>query len=106
MVTFFGSYERLYSKDWNGRVVSWQKENNYAKISTCRLPGADVVGHFVCPAFDACANPYLGLASRLTAGIDGLRKDLSLPAPVGKLDNYLAIFSLPHDNLLLSLSLP
>ncbi|XP_070052424.1 protein fluG-like isoform X1 [Nicotiana tomentosiformis] len=78
------SYERLYSKDWNGRVVSWQKENNYAKISTCRLPGADVVGHFVCPAFDACANPYLGLASILTAGIDGLRKDLSLAAPVDR----------------------
>ncbi|OIS98776.1 hypothetical protein A4A49_09093 [Nicotiana attenuata] len=78
------SYERLYSKDWNGRVVSWQKENNYAKISTCRLPGADVVGHFVCPAFDACANPYLGLASILTAGIDGLRKDSSLPAPVDR----------------------
>ncbi|XP_059297546.1 protein fluG-like isoform X1 [Lycium ferocissimum] len=78
------SYERLFSTNWNGRVVSWQKENNYAKISTCRLPGADVVSHFVCPAFDACTNPYLGLASILTAGIDGLRKDLSLPAPVDR----------------------
>ncbi|KAM3308976.1 hypothetical protein P3S67_010720 [Capsicum chacoense] len=68
------SYERLYSKDWNGQFVTWQKENAYAKISTCKLPGADVVSHFVCPAFDACTNPYLGLASIMTAGIDGLRK--------------------------------
>ncbi|KAK4351475.1 hypothetical protein RND71_030788 [Anisodus tanguticus] len=78
------SYERLFSTDWNGRVVSWQKENRYAKNSTCRQPGADVVSHFVCPAFDACSNPYLGLASILTAGIDGLRKNLSLPAPIEK----------------------
>ncbi|XP_049410650.1 protein fluG-like [Solanum stenotomum] len=78
------SYERLYSKEWNGRFVTWQKENTYAKISTCTLPGAVVVSHFVCPAFDACTNPYLGLASIMTAGIDGLRKKLSLPAPVDR----------------------
>ncbi|TMX03892.1 hypothetical protein EJD97_013092, partial [Solanum chilense] len=88
------SYERLYSKEWNGRFITWQKENTYAKISTCTLPGAVVVSHFVCPAFDACTNPYLGLASIMTAGIDGLRKKLSLPAPVGKLENYLAVFRL------------
>ncbi|MCD7446023.1 hypothetical protein HAX54_031506 [Datura stramonium] len=54
------SYERLFSKDWNGRVA---------------------ISYVL---FDACTNPYLGLASILTAGIDGLRKKLSLPTPVDR----------------------
>lgn len=94
ILNFFCSYERLYSKEWNGRFVSWQKENTYAKINTCTLPGANVAGHFVCPAFDACTNPYLGLASIKIARIDSLRKNLSLPAPVGKSDNFLAVLHL------------
>ena len=33
--------------------------------------------------FDSCANPHLGLAAILAAGIDGLRKHIHVPAPIG-----------------------
>jgi len=42
------------------------------------------VSNFEIKSFDGCANPHLGLASIIAAGIDGLRRHLSLPHPVGK----------------------
>ena len=42
------------------------------------------MSNFEIKSFDGCANPYLGLASIIAAGIDGLRRHLSLPLPVGK----------------------
>lgn len=42
------------------------------------------VSNFEIKSFDGCANPHLGLAAIIAAGIDGLRKHLSLPEPVGK----------------------
>lgn len=42
-----------------------------------------VVSNFEVKPFDGCANPHFGLASIISAGIDGLRKKLSLPEPIG-----------------------
>lgn len=42
-----------------------------------------VVSNFEMKSFDGCANPHLGLASIVAAGIDGLRRNLTLPRPIG-----------------------
>ncbi|XP_016496387.1 uncharacterized protein LOC107815335 isoform X2 [Nicotiana tabacum] len=78
------SYERMLPKTRNAAYLCWGKENTEAPLRTASPPGIadDLVSHFEIKAFDACANPYLGLASITMAGIDGLRKDLSLPEPV------------------------
>ena len=42
------------------------------------------MSNFEIKAFDGCANPHLGVAAIVSAGIDGLRNNLQLPEPVGK----------------------
>lgn len=44
-----------------------------------------LVSNFEVKSFDGSANPYSGLAAIIAAGIDGLRRHLSLPEPVGKI---------------------
>ena len=41
------------------------------------------MSNFEIKSFDGCANPHLGLAAILAAGIDGLRRHLTLPEPIG-----------------------
>ena len=53
-----------------------------------------LVSNFEIKSFDGCANPYLGLAAVIVAGIDGLRRHLPLPEPVCKifcLANYIKL---------------
>jgi glutamine synthetase len=78
------SYERLKPNTWSGAYHCWGKENREAPIRTACPPGisSEVVSNFEIKAFDGCANPYLGLAAIIAAGIDGLRKHLVLPEPV------------------------
>lgn len=78
------SYERLKPNTWSGAYHCWGKENREAPIRTACPPGisSEVVSNFEMKAFDGCANPYLGLAAIIAAGIDGLRKHLVLPEPV------------------------
>ncbi|TMW93154.1 hypothetical protein EJD97_012103 [Solanum chilense] len=80
------SYEHLVPKTKNAAYLCWGKENTEAPLRTASPPGIadDFVNHFEIKAFDACTNPYIGLASIIISGVDGLRKDLSLPKPVGK----------------------
>ncbi|KAF2289848.1 hypothetical protein GH714_038901 [Hevea brasiliensis] len=67
------------------------KENREAPIRTACPPGIKdgLVSNFEIKSFDGCANPYLGLAAILAAGIDGLRRHLSLPEPVDTNPSYL-----------------
>ncbi|CAL5329670.1 unnamed protein product [Camellia sinensis] len=62
----------------------WGKENREAPLRTACPPGVQngVVSDFEIKAFDGCANPHLGLAAIIAAGIDGLRRHLSLPEPI------------------------
>ncbi|KAM3288246.1 hypothetical protein P3S67_021676 [Capsicum chacoense] len=84
MATFVPNYERMLPKTRNAAYVCWGKENTEAPLRTASAPGIsdDLVNHFEIKAFDACANPYLSLAAIILSGVDGLRKDLSLPKPV------------------------
>ncbi|KAF9680218.1 hypothetical protein SADUNF_Sadunf06G0098400 [Salix dunnii] len=78
------SYDRIQPNTWSGAYQCWGKENREAPLRTACPPGIinGLVSNFEIKSFDACANPYLGLAAIGAAGIDGLRKHLRLPEPV------------------------
>ncbi|XAR69160.1 Glutamate--ammonia ligase [Bertholletia excelsa] len=78
------SYDRIQPNTWSGAYKCWGKENREAPLRTACPPGVSdgVVSNFEIKAFDGCANPHLGLASIIASGIDGLRRQLSLPEPV------------------------
>ncbi|KAL8154344.1 hypothetical protein V2J09_012104 [Rumex salicifolius] len=79
------SYDRIQPDTWSGAYQCWGEENREAPIRTACPPGIPdgKVSNFEIKSFDGCANPYLGLAAIIAAGIDGLRKQLPLPKPVG-----------------------
>lgn len=78
------SYDRVQPNTWSGAYQCWGKQNKEAPIRTAGAPLVPngVVTNFEVKLFDGCANPYLGLASIVAAGIDGLRRHLLLPEPV------------------------
>nr|CAB3452973.1 unnamed protein product [Digitaria exilis] len=78
------SYDRIQPNEFAGAYLCWGKENREAPIRTACPPGVplDLVSNFEIKAFDACANPHLGLAAIIAAGIDWLRRGLKLPQPV------------------------
>ncbi|KAJ9552793.1 hypothetical protein OSB04_016838 [Centaurea solstitialis] len=79
------SYDRIQPNTWSGAYLCWGKENREAPIRTACPPGVPdgIVSNFEIKAFDGCANPHLALAAIIAAGIDGLRRHLSLPDPIG-----------------------
>ncbi|EXB75910.1 Protein fluG [Morus notabilis] len=78
------SYDRIQPNTWSGAYQCWGKENREAPLRTACPPGISdgYVSNFEIKSFDGCANPHLGLAAVLAAGIDGLRRHLTLPEPV------------------------
>ncbi|XP_062001966.1 protein fluG-like [Rosa rugosa] len=78
------SYDRIQPNTWSGAYKCWGKENREAALRTACPPGiqAGLVSNFEIKSFDGCANPHLGLAAILAAGIDGLRRHLCLPEPI------------------------
>ncbi|KAF3793448.1 fluG protein [Nymphaea thermarum] len=78
------SYDRIKPNTWSGAFHCWGKENREAPLRTASPPGvhSGLVSNFEVKTFDGCANPYLGLAAIMAAGIDGLRRKLVLPDPV------------------------
>ena len=81
------SYDRLQPNTWSGAYLCWGNENREAPLRAASPPGTPdgLVSNFEIKSFDGSANPYLGLAAIVAAGIDGLRRHLSLPEPVGKI---------------------
>ncbi|KAK1662808.1 hypothetical protein QYE76_050967 [Lolium multiflorum] len=78
------SYDRIQPNTWSGAYLCWGKENREAPLRTACPPGVplDMVSNFEIKSFDGCANPHLGLAAIVAAGIDGLRRGLKLPEPI------------------------
>lgn len=88
MTTEFNcSYNRLQPHTWSGAYKFWGNENKEAPMRATSPPGTPggLASNFELKSFDGSANPYLGLAAIIAAGIDGLRRHLSLPEPVGKI---------------------
>nr|GMD44510.1 protein fluG [Ipomoea batatas] len=77
------SYDRIQPNTWSGAYQCWGRQNREAPLRTASSPGVpNGFTNFEVKVFDGCANPYLGLASIIAAGIDGLRRRLTLPEPV------------------------
>ncbi|KAL3676808.1 hypothetical protein R1sor_026756 [Riccia sorocarpa] len=74
------SYKRIQPRTWSGAYQCWGVENKEAPLRACRDLG--VITNVELKAFDGCANPHLGLAAVIAAGLDGLRRKLQLPPPV------------------------
>ncbi|KAK7345483.1 hypothetical protein VNO77_16087 [Canavalia gladiata] len=91
------SYDRLQPNTWSGAYLFWGNENKEAPLRASSPPGtpSGLVSNFELKSFDGSANPYLGLAAILAAGIDGLRRHLSLPEPVDTNPNPEILQRLP-----------
>ncbi|EPS69511.1 hypothetical protein M569_05253 [Genlisea aurea] len=78
------SYDRLQPNTWSGAYQCWGMENREAAIRAASPPGTPhgSVSNFEIKVFDGCANPHLGLAAIIAAGIDGLRRNSTLPEPI------------------------
>ncbi|KAL0316190.1 UNVERIFIED_CONTAM: Glutamine synthetase [Sesamum radiatum] len=78
------SYDRIQPNTWSGAYLCWGMENREAPLRTACPPGTPdgSISNFEIKVFDGCANPYLGLAAIIAAGIDGLRKQSTLPEPI------------------------
>ncbi|KAH7446885.1 hypothetical protein KP509_01G080300 [Ceratopteris richardii] len=78
------SYDRIKPQTWSGAHYCWGRENREAPLRTSCPPGTDlgVVSNFELKSFDGCANPHLGLAAILAAGIDGMRRHMKLSEPI------------------------
>jgi len=89
------SYNRIQPNTWSGAHHIWGIENREAAMRLACPPGISngyaIASNFEIKSFDACANPHLGLASIMAAGIDGLRKNLSLPEPIGVIISSLEV---------------
>lgn len=83
----FCSYERIQPNTWSGAYKCWGRDNREAPLRTASPPGcdADMVSNFELKSFDGCANPHLGLAALIAAGMDGLRNHYPLPEPTGEI---------------------
>ncbi|XP_011657677.1 type-1 glutamine synthetase 1 isoform X1 [Cucumis sativus] len=85
------SYDRIQPNTLCGAYHCWGKDNREAPIRTASPPGIGVnlVSNFEVKSFDGLANPYLGLASILCAGLDGLRNHIQLPQPIDTNPSYM-----------------
>ncbi|KAI8027112.1 LRR receptor-like serine/threonine-protein kinase FLS2 [Camellia lanceoleosa] len=89
------SYDRICAQYVESDIRCWGKENREAPLRTACPPGVPngVVSNFEIKAFDGCSNPHLGLAAIIAAGIDGLRRHLSLSEPIGSLRDCYVLSS-------------
>ncbi|XP_020230442.1 protein fluG [Cajanus cajan] len=91
------SYDRLQPNTCSSAYLFWGNENKEAPLRATSPPGTPdgLVSNFEIKPFDGSANPYLGIAAILAAGIDGLRRHLSLPEPVDTNPNPEILQRLP-----------
>ncbi|MGI8824110.1 MAG: glutamine synthetase family protein [Chloroflexota bacterium] len=83
LASLVNSYKRLVPGYEAPVYVSWARVNRSALIRVPQITPAKPKSARIelrCP--DPSSNPYLAFAVMLAAGLDGIRRELSLPAPV------------------------
>ena len=75
-------YRRFGLEAFTPDRVSWAVENRSALVRVQGAPN-DTSSHVELRSGEPAANPYLYLASCISAGLDGMRRGLELPAPDG-----------------------
>ncbi len=78
------SYERLQPGRWSGAFTSWGWENREAALRLVKgvVGTREKAANFELKPIDGTSNPYLVPAMLIASAIDGLRRDLHLPAPI------------------------
>src|SRR5579863_331603 len=92
-MTFFAAptvngYKRFRPYSFAPDRVTWALENRGALIRVQGAPG-DTNSHVENRMGEPAANPYLYMAANIAAGLDGIRRSLTPPAPV-EADPYAA----------------
>ncbi len=76
------SYRRIVPHSWSGAFNCWGFDNREAAIRVPTNPTPPSPTHMELKTVDASANPYIALGAVIAAGLDGLRKHLTLAEPV------------------------
>lgn len=76
------SFRRLAPHAWTGAYQCYGVNNREAPLRLCSTPGAPEAANCELKAFDGTANPHLGVAATIVAGLMGVQQDLRLPLPV------------------------
>jgi len=76
------SYRRIRPHCWVGAFRVWGYQNREAVVRVCGNPKGSQADRFEFKASDASSNPYLALGALIAAGLDGLERNLELPAEV------------------------
>jgi len=76
------SYRRIRPHFWAGAFKAWGHQNREAAVRVCKNKAGTEASRFEFKTADATANPYLALGAFIAAGIDGLQRNLVLPAEV------------------------
>ncbi len=103
---FFNSYKRLVPGYEAPVYIAWAERNRSAAVRIpVYKPGKEVATRMELRFPDATANPYFAFATMLSAGLDGIERELQVPDPMS-IDLYgltpmerdeMGINSLPHD---------
>ncbi len=76
------SYKRIQPKFWSGAYKVWGLDNKEAAVRVLRNPFEGGPRQFELKTVDNSANPYIALAGVISAGLDGVSNNLTLPAPL------------------------
>ena len=78
------SYRRLQPQMWASAYRTWGPDNREAALRVPSLFRGDEEGstNVELKACDSSCNPHLALGGLIAAGLDGLERELELPAPV------------------------
>lgn len=81
----FNSYHRIAPGTWSGAYTCWGYDNREAPVRAASpFRGAEEAStNLELKAADATCNPYLALGGLIAAGLDGIERGLTPPAPVG-----------------------
>jgi glutamine synthetase len=84
------SYRRIRPHFWSGAFRCWGIDNREAAVRVPTDPGVNSPTNFEFKTVDASANPYLALGAAIAAGVDGVKRNLELGAPVAVDPGYLS----------------
>lgn len=75
------SYKRLNGGGEAPRYICWGRNNRSALVRVPMFkPNKDASARIELRSLDSAANPYLAFALALNAGLDGIQRELELPA--------------------------
>ncbi|WP_236147084.1 glutamine synthetase family protein [Scytonema millei] len=70
------SYRRIRPHSWSGAFRAWGYDNREAAIRVPSNPASPSPTQIEIKTVDASANPYIALGAVITAGLDGVRRQL------------------------------